>query len=470
MNSAKHIDEPRWAGVQEVMTMSWPIILGSLSFTIMEFCDKWMVSKLGTDSLAAVGSAGLWSYTLSTMLLGVVGCVSTFAAQSLGRGQTQHCAKYAWQGIYLSAGAGLLALALWPASGPLFRAMGHSDVVTGYELSYFRIRLLGYVPMAWGTALAAFFQSVNHPRVPMYAAIVGNATNLGLNYLLIFGKFGFPQWGIAGAAVATAISQYLQAGIQQALFMSPRYHAAYGTRSAFRYDAGRIRELFRVGWPSGVSMFLDIFNWGIFTSFVVGSFGAVSLASHNVAISFMHLSFMPAVAINQGIAAIVGQWVGRRDTARAKARTYTAIRLTMAYMFTMGLVFAFFGEQIIAAVFSKDPNVIRFGHQLLMLAAIFQAFDAINIICLGALRGAGDTRWILWAMFIGAYCFFLPLALVLAFACQWAALGAWIGATIYIILLSGVLFLRFYRERWMSINIFAETGPAEALPAEESGQ
>jgi MATE family multidrug resistance protein len=444
--------------------MSWPIVLGTLSFTIMQFCDQWMVAYLGTEALAAAGSAGLWSYTLSTMLLGIVGCVSPFAAQSLGRGQKENCARYAWQGIYLSVFAGLIALMLWPLSGSLFRSMGHSETVTGFELSYFRIRLLGYIPMAWGTALAAFFQSVNHPRIPMYAALVGNSSNLVLNYLLIFGKFGFPRWGIAGAATATVISQFMQTGIQQAVFMNRRYHAEYGTRTAFAYDAARLRELFRVGWPNGMNMFLDIFNWGIFTSFVVGYFGDRSLAAHNVAISFMHVCFMPAIAVNQGIAVIVGQWLGRGDIPRAKARTYTAIRLTMGYMFVMGVIFAVFGRHLIGAIFSSDPAVIRLGHQLLILAAIFQAFDAVNIICLGSLRGAGDTRWVMWAMFIGAYLFFLPLSLVLAFVLEGATVGAWIGATTYIILLSGVLFFRFYGERWRHIDIFSMSAPvAEVL-------
>lgn len=458
MDNVKLIDEPRWTGVREVMMMSWPIILGSLSYTVMEFCDKWMVAYLGTEALAAVGSAGLWSYTLSTMLLGVVGCVSTFAAQSLGRGHKQDCARYAWQGIYLSVMAGVLALMLWPASGALFRAMGHSEVVTGMELSYFRIRLLGYIPMAWGTALAAFFQSVNRPRIPMYAAMAGNASNLVLNYLLIFGKFGFPCWGIAGAAVATVFSQVLQTGIQHVVFMSRAYDAEYGTRSAYPFDFSRLRELFRIGWPSGMSMFLDIFNWGIFTSFLVGHFGDVSLAAHNVALSFMHLSFMPAVAVNQGIAVIVGQWVGRGDIPRARARTYTAIRLCILYMFVMGLGFAAFGETLIGRVFSSDPGVIDLGRKLLLLAALFQAFDAINIVSLGALRGAGDTRWIMWAMFTAAYVFFLPLALVLAFWVHGGAFGAWVGATVYIILLSGVLFYRFYSGHWRHINIFTHTG------------
>ena len=320
--------------------------------------------------------------------------------------------------------------------------------------SAFRIRLFGYIPMAWMTALAAFFQAVNHPRVPMYMAIIANSANIAMNYVLIFGKLGFPALGIRGAAMATVIAQVLQVGLLHGVFIIRRYHDAFGARAAYRFDRRRIGELLRIGLPSGMGMFLDIFNWGIFTSFVVGYFGAVALASHNVAISFMHVSFMPAVGVNQAIAAIVGRWIGRGDIPRAKARTYTAIKICMVYMAVMGLIFAVGGRHLIAAIFSKEPEVILLGWKLLVLAAIFQAFVAVNITCLGALRGAGDTRWVMWAMFIGAYAFFLPLALILAFPLEGGAFGAWIGTTVYVILLSGVLFRRFQGERWRSINIF----------------
>ncbi len=450
--------EPRWTGVREVMSMSWPIVLGSLSFTIMDFTDKWMVGKLGTEPAAAVGSAGLWSYTLSTVLLGIVGCVSTFAAQSLGRNEKSNCARYAWQGIYLAAFAGVLALALWPVSAPLFRRMGHGPAVTEMEIGFFQIRLLGYIPMAWGTALAAFFQAINRPRVPMYAALAGTGLNAVLNYLLIFGVWGFPRLGVNGSATATVISQYVQAGLLQLIFLRGSLSAEFGTRKYFHLDLPRLRELVRIGLPGGAGMFLDIFNWSIFTSLVVGHFGSVSLAAHTFAISFMHVSFMPAVAVNQGIAAIVGQWIGRGDIPRAKARTYTAIRLCMGYMVCMGVIFAVYGKTLIQAVFSSDPAVIELGHKLLILAAIFQAFDAINITCMGALRGAGDTRWMMIALFVGSYLFFLPLAVFLSFGLHGEAYGAWIGATFYIISVSGVLFQRFHGERWRSISIFSQPG------------
>ena len=124
----QHPNKARWDGVREVTRMAGPIVLGVMSFTIMQFVDQVMVARLGADALAAVGSSGLWAYTLSTFILGVVSCVSTFAAQSYGRGDKPNAARFTWQGIYASFAAGAVAIALWPFSDVLFGIMHHFKV------------------------------------------------------------------------------------------------------------------------------------------------------------------------------------------------------------------------------------------------------------------------------------------------------------------------------------------------------
>jgi len=242
-----------------------------------------------------------------------------------------------------------------------------------------------------------------------------------------------------------------------AMFLSPGLHQKYGTRTYFHFDFRRMKELFRIGLPVGLAMFLDIFNWSIFTGFIIGRFGDVSLAAHNIAISFMHLCFMPAVAVSIGVSAIVGQWLGRRQIQVAKQRVHVSLFLCMGYMVTMGFLLAVFGERLIYHIFSKDTEVVQLGHRLLILAALFQVFDAMNITCSGALRGAGDTHWVMWAMVITAYCFFLPLAVVMGIVLGWGALGAWVSATLYTIVLGLVLIGRFLSERWTKIIIFSDS-------------
>jgi MATE family multidrug resistance protein len=456
--------------LREVVVMAWPIVLGALSFVIMDFVDKVFVGWLGRVDmnpayLAAVGSAGIWSYTLGVFFIGVAGCVSTFVSQSLGRGKLDNCSRYAWQGIYIAFGAGAFALLLLPVSRPLFASMNHSAEVTELELVYFRVRLAGYAFIAWQTALSSFFQAVGRPIIPMYATIVGNVLNIGLDYVFIFGKFGMPAMGIGGAAWATVLSMLVQAAMLHMLFMNDRVNGQYASRQTWRIESGKLRELFNIGWPAGLSSLFDVAAWSIFISFIVGSFGASQLAANTAAINFMHLTFVPAMAIGMAVTPIVGRWLGRGDYLTARRRAFTAMKLGMVIMITVGTMLAVFGGYLMRA-FTIDPEVIELGHFLLILAAIFAGFDAMSIILMGALRGAGDTRWIMAALFVGSYLVCLPLAALFAVVLDLGAKGAWYGATIYIIGLSGVFFWRFHQGQWRHINIFtAETAPLQGTVA-----
>jgi len=441
--------------------MALPIAVGTFSWVAMMFVDTMFVGWLGESQLAAVGSAGMWSYIAACFLIGLVSCVSTFVAQSIGRGRPEDSARYTWQGIHICIGSIGIAAILYPLAGPLFQLMPHSPDVTRFETEYFEIRLAGYALLIGQFNLSAFFWAVNRPSIPTIVSFFAVAVNVVLDYGLIFGKFGMPELGIAGAAWATVIAQLLLFSILFGVFLSREFHAEYRTRIAYALDWHKLGELIRIGAPAGLFSLLEITTWGVFSSFIVGYFGDKVLAAHNVAIVLMHASFMAAVALNQAIAPIVGKYIGMKEPERAKARGYTATRIASAYMLTIGLIFAIFGEWIISW-FNTDPEVIRTGHTLLILAAVFQGFDAITIVLSGALRGAGDTRWMTVVTGLTSYLIFLPAACLLAFGLNLGAVGAWAGATIYIITLSGLMLWRWHAERWRSIRIFRDEPPSEA--------
>jgi MATE family multidrug resistance protein len=471
-------EETRWSGLREVSRMAWPIMLGNLSFVIMDFVDKYIVSTLDHGQpepvhLAAIGSAGLWAYVLGIFFVGVAGCVSTFVSQSFGRGEFENCSRYAWQGIYISFATGIAILAMLPLARPFFEQMGHEPEVTDLEVTYFRIRILGFVMVASEVALASFFQAIGRATLPMTSTIAANAVNIVLAYTLVLGHFGLPKMGIAGAATATLLALTFQVLLLLSFFLSANVDAKYGSRRTWRFQAGKAAELFRIGWPAGLSSFLDVAAWGIFTSFIVGGFGAVQLAAHVGAINFMHLCFLPAMGLGMATTPIVGQWLGRGNYEMARKRAITAVKIGIAIMTSIGFVLAVFGPHLMRA-FSDDPEVIKLGSALLILAAIFAGFDAVNIVLMGALRGAGDTRWVTVALFVGAWLVNLPLALLFAHAMKLGALGAWYGATIYVIVLSGAFAWRFHRGEWRHINIFSENtdsakGTVPMAPQPETG-
>ncbi len=461
--------EGRWEGLREVSRMAWPIMLGNLSFVFMDFVDKYFVASLdrGLDApvhLAAIGSAGIWTYVLGIFFVGVAGCVSTFVSQSLGRGERENCSRYAWQGMYISLLTSLAIVACLPLARPFFERMGHGPEVTELELTYFRIRIFGFVLVATEVALASFFQAIGRAVLPMTSTIAANIVNVVLAYALVLGHFGAPRLGIAGAAVATLLALLFQTLMLLAFFLSDRVNRDFGSRAGWRFDSRKAAELFRIGWPSGLSSFMDVAAWGVFTSFIIGGFGAVQLAAHTGAINFMHVCFLPAMGLGMAATPIVGQWLGRGNYEMARKRALTAVKIGIAIMTSVGIVLAVYGPTLMTA-FSDDPEVIRLGGYLLILAAIFAGFDAINIVLMGALRGAGDTRWVMVTLFIGAWLVNLPLALLFSRVLHLGALGAWYGTTIYVILLSGAFAWRFHRGEWRHINIFSASGEVSTDPA-----
>lgn len=449
--------------------MGAPIIAAMSSSTIMQFVDFYMVAQWGKDETAAIYPAGIAVFALTSFLMGLARCTSTFVAQSFGRDEHRECGAYAWQGLYIAAVAGLVALAFRPLAPGLFRLMGHEPELQVLEVTYFRIVILTIGLVTANVTIASFFQAISSPVVPMVITFVANAVNVGLNYVLIFGKLGLPALGLRGAALATVLSSVLQTGVLLAVFLRPRVAAQFGTRAGWRWSWFRTRQLLRIGLPAGLSFFLDIACWTVFIGFVVGRFGTEQLASSNVASQITHLSFLPALGMGAATTALVGQYIGRADLGGARLRAHMALRITATYMCAMGVLFFTFRRQLIG-LFRPEEAIITLGSRILILAAFFQVFDAVGIIMRGALQGAGDTKWPAVVTVCYAWFFFLPSSYLLGHVLGYRALGAWFAATLYVVLYGLTMWWRFEGGRWEQIDIFGRSSPPTRPPRTAAGE
>jgi len=462
-------EETPWSGVRELLFLAFPIIVTIGSNTLMNAADTWMVAQLGKKYMAAIMPAGLLNHVLVSFFIGVLSCVNTFVGQSYGRRELPDCSHYAWQGIYLSMLIALGVMILWPLTTEIFRLIGHPPHVQPLEAAYFRIRLWGVGGAVMTVALAAFFYATTRPIVPMIATILANVFNLVGDYALIFGKLGFPELGIKGAAIATNIAAWLCALMMLAVFLSRPFNETYSSRGTWQWDWPKARRLFRVGWPAGLSMGLDVGSWAVFTCLILGSFGVDALAAGSATGQILAGSFMPTIALGIALTALVGQWIGRGNVRRAVARYKTALKIGGAYMTFMGVVFVVFRHNLIA-LFRGEPEVVDLGGKFLIFAAAFQFFDAITIVTSGALKGAGDTKWPMVAQVLAAWCVFLPLGYFLAFHTRLGALGGWAAAAAYIWLLGAALFCRFFSGKWKRIDIFEKVRASAVAPIDLPGQ
>lgn len=445
---------PSRTGLREILRLALPIIASMASATIASFVDTWIIALIGTNEVAAGMPAGVIAYTMTALPLGIAQCVSTFTAQAIGRGNPQEGSAYAWQGLYLSLFVGVGCFALWPVAPVFFAQFGHEPEIVALEVAYFQVRLWG---MGLGVAIGVlngFFYGLQRPSVPLVAMIVDNVANVVLCYLLVFGKFGFPELGFVGAAWAFVLSFVFQFAILLGAFLSIGCHMEFATRSTWRVSWSRFRQLVRIGWPAGAQQALDVLSWGVLIILMVGRFGREQLAASNIAIQYTTIAFLPGIGLGQALTALVGTYIGEKKPEVAVQRVYEGLFLAMSYMTFIGLLYFLFPTQLFS-VFTSDPAVIEAGRGIFLCVAFFQFFDAMNVTFAGALRGAGDTHGVAWITIVLLVTVFAPLSLSAVAYTNLESLGPWLAGTIYTVLLGLSLWRRFAQGKWQGIDIFA---------------
>jgi len=446
-----------------LLKLAWPMVVSFISGSTMQLVDAYMVSKYGKSEVAALGPAGIYVWTPTAFLMGIMSCNNTFVSQAHGRRAFGDCSRFTWQAVYSGIAGGLCLLLLWPLAPDIFRLSGHKADVQALEVVYFRLRILGVPANLAAVALATYFQGTGRPLLPAAAAIVSNVFNVLANYALIFGHFGLPSLGIGGAALGTVFSMNLWLVILMCLYLRSSERRKCQTASTARIDRARTVRLVRLGLPVGVTWLLDTLSWSVFTHFIVGRFGENALAANTIVFQLLHFSFMPTIGVGVAVTVITGQLLGRRRIDDVRRMTYTALKVGMIYMGSVGLCCGIFRYRLVG-LFRGEPEVIRLAAPMLICAAIFQVFDATCIVMSSTLRGAGETfRPALLAVLL-AWLVFLPSAVLFAFVLKMGPTGAWMGATVYICCLGLSYLLLFLGGRWQRLDIFGRGEPPPATP------
>jgi MATE family multidrug resistance protein len=438
-----------------MLKLSAPMVISTISFTIMQFVDRFMVSRLGTAALAAILPAGFISFVPAGFAAGVVASVATFVSQSLGRDEKGGCSSYCWQAIYMGLAYSAIVVAImWPSAPWIFKMMGHEAAVANMEVIYFRIMLYANVLAVVIWSSSQFFMGIHRPIITMYAALCAQVVNVAANYILIFGKFGFPAMGIAGAGWGTFIGVAVGAGIRMTVFLNSDINSEFASRRTTKIDFAKMTDLLKVGLPAGFELMLNVALWGAILFWLVGKFGKEAQAATSAALSCTHVSIMPIVGIKIALSAAVGKAIGRDRKDIAVKQTNVCLMVALVYMGLVGLCFFMFRDALMG-LWSSDDKVIGIGVNILICAAIYQVFHAARTVYSGSLRGAGDTLWLAIASALGAVVVLgLGGLLIVKFLPGFGSLGPWIAATLSIIAVGLANRWRFKSNRWMEIDLF----------------
>jgi len=427
---------PIRGGVREVAALAFPVVLTQLSATMMGIVDSAMVGRLGPTHLAAVGFASVWLWTIFSLVYGTASGVQTFVSQADGAGDERACGPWAWQGFYAVVPANVVIVALlFPLLAPLMTLLGPS---AGLQTS------------AVETLLVPFYYALGDTRTPLYVTLLANAINALLDYALIFGEWGFPEWGVRGAGAATAVSSWVGAAVFFALFRRQAIARRYDT-DPVAPDRSAMWRFLRTGAAIGGQWCVGMTAFACFTT-VVARMGDASMAASQAFVMLLSLSFMQAIGISVAASTLVGRYVGARDPEAVQRTFRSSIGVGLALAGLVAVLFVVVPGPLLR-IFTDDDSVMALGRPLLLIGALFQVLDFLGIVAEGALRGAGDTRWPFLVHTALGWGLFVPLAYVVGVTLEGGLTGAWAAGLLYVAALSFVLVRRFQSGAWQRIAI-----------------
>ena len=445
------------AAVAEMLRLAGPTVAQMASYTVMQFIDTWMLSRLGTTGPTAAGNAGMFAFSLVSFGVGTLFVVNTLVSQTYGRGEFKECGRYLGQGIWFSFAFAIFLVPFIVVLPAAFRGFGHEPELVAMESLYLRIVLANAVFKLLGTAFSQFLLATNRPGAVMMSTIAGVGVNAIAAWALIFGHLGVHAHGIAGAAWAQNIGVLVEMIACIAFVLRPNFRRRFGALD-WRPRAAEMMSLVTIGLPAGVQFIADVLAWSLFCTWVMAAFGTAAMAANTFMFRYMVVSFMPAFGMSAAVTALVGRYIGMGRPDIARKRANLGFVVTAIYMVSCGILF-FLGRNQLIGVFSSDPEVCRIGAQMLIFAAVYQFFDAVYIVYNGALRGAGDT-------FIPAVATAVLCWGITVFGARWIAVhfpgwgtaGPWTAATIYGTILGIFIYARFHAGGWERIRLHSNAG------------
>jgi MATE family multidrug resistance protein len=456
-------------GSRELIALALPLVLSQSFMTIQISVDRVLLSRHNPDEVAASFPAVMLFWLPFGLLQGVAAYVATFVAQYTGAGRPHRVGPAVWQGLYFAAGGGLLFLAVVPLAPSLVALGGHDPELQRLEIIYLQYLALAALPMLLVAAVNGFFSGRGQTWTVLGIDAVGTAVNVVLALVLIFGRLGFPEMGIAGAGLSTALGAWASAGFGLALLFRRQFRAGFGTLSGWRPERELFGRLLRFGGPAGLQMFLDVLAFTLFTLYV-GRLGMAAMGATSLTITLNMITFLPMLGLGQAVCILVGQRLGQDRPDLAERTTYTGLRwmsgyislVVVAYLAAPDLLMAPF-EPDSPAEREKFAAVAAIVPTLLICVAVYSLADSANLTFSFALRGAGDTRFVTWLTFALAWpVMVIPTFLVVTYRdhlrAAYPGMGdplywAWGFATTHIIVMSVCFWLRFRHGKWKTMRV-----------------
>jgi MATE family multidrug resistance protein len=432
-----------------LLQMSIPMVISQGAFAVMIFTDRYFLAQVSPAHMAAALGGGVaWFFSFS-LFNGILAYANALIAQYLGAGETHKCSKVVTQGLILACGCIPLLIVIALLMRNIFAAMGHSPEQVDLEKSYYTILMFSSFPTLAKVCLASFFSGTGRTRVVMVCDVAGILLNVPLCYILVFGKFGLPVMGIEGAALSTVISTVFTLGLFLSFYLSTNNRKRYRVDESFAFDRGITRRYIKLGFPSGLEVFLNVAAFNLFL-LMFQSYGIPEAASATIVFNWDILSFVPLLGLNIAVMSLIGRAVGAGNMDMANAVTtsgyvlglgYSVILATLYLLFRNNLVEMFIFQEVDAAAIRELSRFMMIGLSCYVLC------EGVLQVAAAVLRGAGDTRWAMYAS-VSLHWLMLISQFFIIKVFDLGARVSWVAFVVMILALALVFVLRLSSNRW----------------------
>ena len=428
-----------------------PVMLGMLGHTFVSFIDNIMVGQLGTAELAAVSLGNSFMFIAMSLGIGFSTAITPLVAEADAANNFKEGKSAFKHGLFLCTILGIGLFLLVYFAKPLMYLMKQPDEVVALAIPYLDLVAFSLIPLVIFQAIKQFSDGLSMTRYPMYATLLANIVNVVLNYLLIFGKFGFPELGIVGAAYGTLVSRFIMVAYLWWLLKGKEKSKEYVTNiKLFVLDKSMIKKISSLGSPSAMQMFFEV---AIFTAaiWLSGLLGKNPQAANQIALNLSSMTFM--VAMGLGVASMirVGNQKGLKNYIDLRRIAFSLFLLGIIFAVCFAILFFVFHDQLPKLYVDFDDaknlidntEVVSIASKLMIAAAIFQISDSIQVVILGALRGLQDVKIPTIITFVSYWLVGFPISWFLGKEEAYASFGIWLGLLAGLTTAAILLYIRF---------------------------
>lgn len=396
----------------ELVKIAVPMVVSQGAFAVMIFTDRYFMSQIDPVHMAAALGGGVATFFSFCFFSGLFSYTNAMAAQYLGAREEAKCSKVVTQGMIMTLmSIPLLVIITFSVAG-IFEGMGHDPIQVELERSYYMILMLGTPVFLAKICIASYFAGIGRTYIVMICDVCGLVLNVPLCYAMVFGKFGLPEMGIVGAGFSTIIAEIFSFSLFIIFYLQKEHREKFKILQSFHLDMGILRRFLRLGFPSGLELFLNVAAFNLFL-LMFQAYGVVEGASAAIVFNWDILSFVPMIGLNIGVISLIGRFVGAQDMERANEVIAAGFLMGIAYSAVLAILYITFRFQLVEIFAPPDGDFseIRSLAAFMMVGLSSYAMaDAICLVSGGVLRGAGDTRWLMivsvslhWAMLVAQY-------------------------------------------------------------------